>query len=161
VGAAYDYDYSNIDWSVQWQFTTSPVGGPTLPAPVVVGPAHGAVVTVETLLFDWQPLDGALEYDLTVHDIDEDSWFGIVGIYPPKTEIGPDQHAWIFDYTEGTHFRWRIKARNDYAWGNESRYLNFTLDRTYNIKIIRSKYDIRLERQLGVDGAWLVDFADR
>ena len=123
VGAVYDYDYDNKLWSEERSFTTGPTGGPILPAPILVSPANNSTVSSTDVTLTWQPVTGAIEYDVLFHAIDTDSWFSFGETADPQLIIYGFQ-GFVPYY--GYNYEWTVTARNDYAWGDGSSFWKFT-----------------------------------
>lgn len=130
VGAILNFDYNTIEWSEERTFVTGPSGGVILPAPTLVAPANNSLVNPATVTLQWNAVTGAVEYDVTVHDLDADRWYGLGSITEPQA--GPEMLEWIFNYASGTHFEWYVAARNDYAWGDNSASWNFSIPAAQN-----------------------------
>jgi len=119
VGAVYNYDYSNKYWSEQWSFTTGTTGGTILPSPTLISPANGSSISPNNLILNWNAVTGAVEYSITLHDIDLDDWYGF------DESTAPADLSW-FTLNPSTHYEWYVEARNNYAWGPSSATWQFT-----------------------------------
>ena len=118
------------EWSEQWSFTTGPGGGVILPKPELVAPVENSKLAPLMVTLQWEAVSGALAYDVTLYDRDDDrQLFVIEGIVPPLTQVGPDVLAQFFEESKGTDFAWYVRVRNSYAWGEDSEIWNFTLVR--------------------------------
>lgn len=127
VGAVLNFDDNNTEWSEERTFVTGPSGGEFLPAAVHISPANNSSVDPNTLTIKWNAVPGAVEYELYVKDTAESSWYVMSST---EAQLGPDDLKWIFNYTDSTQFAWSVKARNNYAWGEESDDWNFTVPAT-------------------------------
>ena len=147
VGAVYNSDYDNPNWSEERSFTTGPVGGMILPAPVLVSPANNSIVSSTDVTLTWQSVVGAIEYDVLFHALDTDRWFS----FGKRT----DPQLIIYGFSPltsmyGHNFDWFVTARNDYAWGDHSASWKFTYSpSTVNIPQWRSVQDTILTEQDG------------
>lgn len=126
VGAGQSLNPETIEWSDEWSFRTSPVGGLILPPPALVSPVDHSTVSSDTITLHWEPVSGAIEYSISIRDRDENRYYG-VNVPAPETTVGPDDLAWIFNVANGSNFEWSVRVRNDYAWSNYSTSWNFVL----------------------------------
>jgi hypothetical protein len=115
VGAVYNGDYDNPNWSEEWSFTTGPTGGTILPSPTLISPANGSSVPPNNPypVLNWNAVAGAVEYSVTLHDMDRDYWYGIDTTTTQVTLSWPPLYPL-------THYEWYVEARNNYAWGTSS-----------------------------------------
>jgi hypothetical protein len=122
VGAVYNDDYANADWSEEWTFTTGAAGGTILPAPVLLSPANNSTITTSYITFIWQPVAGAIEYSVTLHALDKDRWLGFGNTPNSQLEIKISDFVGSYGY----NYEWTVEARNDYAWSSASESWKFT-----------------------------------
>jgi hypothetical protein len=130
VGAVYNSDYSNPKWSAEWSFTTGAAGGPIPAAPVLLSPTNNSIVSTSVVTLTWQPVAGAIEYDVTLHGLDTDRWAGFDPITSTQKAIDV---AYFVEIGYGNSFEWYVVARNGYAWGNDSEKWKFTHSTNTNL----------------------------
>ena len=104
-------------WSAVWSFTTGS-GGALLPAPTLLSPSNGAVLTTQPVTLTWAALPGAAEYYVKWHKSSEPysnyiDW--VTGTQCVPRGLAPN-----------TLYEWSVTARNDYAWGTASAWWRFT-----------------------------------
>lgn len=122
VGVIYNFNYSQPPrWTEQYSFTTAPAGGVILPAPTLISPISGTVVAANNVVLQWASVSGAVEYDITVHDMDRDWWYGFSSA---TTQLTVTSSSLI---VPGNHYEWAVTARNNYAWGAESEWWRFNV----------------------------------
>ncbi len=115
VGLVYDYNYTVPPrWSSQFSFTTGPAGGPTPSAPSLVSPSNGSVVAANNVVLEWAPTAQAVEYQIYVHDLVRDWWYGYS---TSSTQVNISGSGII---QPGNDYEWYVEARTDYAWGSQS-----------------------------------------
>lgn len=125
IGIALNNDYQNIKWSELFTFISGPAGGIVPSIPVLVSPANNSTVGTRGLTMTWQPVAGAVEYDVTLHSLSTNRWFGFSGMTSPQRVVA-DFASFVSTYGLGTEFEWSVQARNDYAWSYESNPWKFT-----------------------------------
>jgi len=118
VGAVFNNDSSNIYWSDEWSFTTGAVGGVILPASILTFPENGSTVPLGSLTLQWSPVQDALEYSISIHNITENDWWGF-NTSTAELTLGS------YFLKPNHNYEWSVQARNDYAWGTESGMSNF------------------------------------
>jgi pimeloyl-ACP methyl ester carboxylesterase len=107
-------------WSNQWSFKTAPLGGPIPATPQLTAPINDTIVSTSSLTLYWQPVSGALGYDVSVHNITKNNYYGF-------TVNGNVGQVTLSGFLEaGTTYEWSVAARNDYAWGADSASWKFT-----------------------------------
>lgn len=121
VGAVFDYDYDDIHWSETRGFTSGPAGGVILPPPTHISPANGASVSLNEAVLKWSDVNGAIEYDITVHDTIENRYYGW---YTSGNQIDLPSMAW-WGIAPGDNYEWEMRTRNDYAWSDSSEWWSF------------------------------------
>ena len=91
------------------------------PAPVLVSPKEEHTVSGEDVSFDWEPVEGALEYRLQVA---ADTEFEDLLI---DESAGTETSATVAeDFPEDRHtFYWRVLVRNEAGWGGADRIESF------------------------------------
>ena len=104
-------------YSETWSFTTGS-GGTILTAPNLIAPADGGTVPTTTVTLRWSPVDGAVQYLVTWN----------------KTGTNLVGSRWVNDtqvtasgFSANSTYRWWVKARNDYAFGNAAQFWQFTI----------------------------------
>ena len=91
------------------------------PAPVLVSPREEHTVSGEDVTFEWEPVEGALEYRLQVaadtefEDVLLDRSVGTETSLAAKEDFPEDQHT----------FFWRVLVRNEVGWGGADRIESF------------------------------------
>ena len=128
VGVIENYDYDKPPkWTQQWSFTTGPAGGTMLPAPTLTFPANNSSIPANQAILKWEAVPGAVEYGMTVHDIDDESWYGWE-ITETQVDLYNDSEL----IRAGGHYEWYVEARNDYAWGTASPMWKFNISSAAN-----------------------------
>ncbi len=91
-----------------------PENEPTLPAPALTSPREASVIDGSSVTFVWEPVEGALRYQLEIATdqdfenlvvdriVESDSSITLQGTFP----------------TDGTLFFWRVLAGDDRGWSN-------------------------------------------
>jgi hypothetical protein len=120
VGAVYNHEYDRPKWSEERTLMTGPAGGIILPAPILTAPANNSTVALTDLTLTWNPVDGAVQYSISLHDKTQDRWYGFYSTTPQKNLSQPGLLA-----ANSTH-EWYVIARNNYAWGSSSTGWSFT-----------------------------------
>ena len=89
---------------------------PVLATPVLTAPSEGAVVGGTSISFQWAASSGAKKYQLEVIRASDNSVF--------KTEaLGAFSSTTLGGFpSDGSSFRWRVRAGNDVAWGTWTAY---------------------------------------
>ncbi|NIW45887.1 MAG: hypothetical protein GWN30_14415, partial [Gammaproteobacteria bacterium] len=104
------------DYSLQRSFT--PVyEGAILPASKLISPADGSTVDSTVVTFQWSAIPGAIEY--TVHIADNDLPFFVPIVTTPNTQV-------TLNLDSSTTYLWRVTARDNNAYGQESETWEFT-----------------------------------
>ncbi|MEM2265298.1 MAG: fibronectin type III domain-containing protein [Candidatus Hadarchaeales archaeon] len=106
-------------WVVR-SFTTGS-GGVILPAPVLVEPVNATVVSPVT--FRWNEVNGAVEYRLEWGP-EDGAYFAFINTTNTSKTI----------YLSPGKYLWRVKGRNDYAWGELSSTATFTVTQTSSVQ---------------------------
>ncbi len=133
IGVASNDDYQNKQWTEQFTFTSGPAGGIVPSVPVLVSPGNNSTVGTKDLTLTWQAVDGAVEYDVTLHSISTNRWFAFSGVTSPQRVVA-DFAGFVSSRGLGTEFEWFVQARNDYAWSNESNPWKFTYTYTGSLR---------------------------
>jgi hypothetical protein len=89
------------------EFTTGSEGV-ILPAPNLISPLDLSTISSETVLLQWEPVEGAVEYLVEWQESTKTIW------YCPLTS-GTEYE--IYRLRPNTTYEWRVAARNDYATG--------------------------------------------
>lgn len=105
-------------YSQTWTFTTGS-GGTILPAPILISPADDSLLTVPSPELVWSAVDGAVEY---MYHHTPAGQGGYMFIRTTETS------ATFFcgGLTPNTTYDWWVKARNEYAWGENAERWQFT-----------------------------------
>ncbi|MCL4827374.1 MAG: fibronectin type III domain-containing protein [Caldilinea sp.] len=123
VGLIYDYDYSSPDWTEQITFTT-PSNGVILPAPALSAPISGSVATTNSLVLEWTPVVGAVEYQVIVSRLSMNQ--GWIATTSDANLVVGD--SWLAsELIPGNRYEWYVSARNDYAWSAYSDVRQFVV----------------------------------
>lgn len=95
---------------------------PVLPAPEIVGPADGVVLTARPeVLFEWTPVEGAAVYDLELEFVDE----------PALSELFLAVTPRVLKKLSGLGLvRWRVRALTDGEEGEWSETRTLTIEGT-------------------------------
>jgi hypothetical protein len=128
-------------WSVYRNFVsgTSPAGQPTSPptvslpaAPVLTVPAADATAGGSSISFQWNPSSGANKYELMVTSVSDGSPFRtqVLGDQTYTTQIGFP--------SDGSQFRWKVRAGNASGWGSWSTETTFTNSGTIGVPFLTS-----------------------
>lgn len=125
VGVVDDFDYSRPPrWSEQLSFTTpAPGSGDILPAPPLLSPINGTVVTLDLAILRWEADPGAADYTVYVAKADEP--FMRTMLPATTNQLPLAGMEWLF--SPGVTYEWHVKARNDYAWSPQSSFWHFTV----------------------------------
>ncbi len=124
VGVIYDGDLTHINWSEQRTFTTGPEGGVRPATPVNVSPLNNSTITSNTLTLTWQPVPGALGYQVFLNSYDGYQSTAYENI-PTNQLVIPDVGA-LAQMLSSNNILWHVTARNGYAWGPFSPQWKFT-----------------------------------
>jgi hypothetical protein len=122
---AYDY-LTDSGWQIgpfsEIRSFTTGSGGTTLLKPNLVSPANGTNPISLPVILDWDPVSGAVEYQVRVwFEYDPPYWaYYLMRTYDTQIEMP----YWYFD--SNTYYEWEVIARNNYAWGEVSNRWNFT-----------------------------------
>jgi len=95
--------------SEQWSFTT-PSEPASLPAPVLISPVDGVTVKPDGVVFQWNPVGGAILYEVGWGDYDPDRFLvhtqsEMAQPVSPSTALRPE-----------TTYYWGVRARDYYGW---------------------------------------------
>ena len=125
--AAYDYYVENVGWRIgpttEVRSFTTGSGGTILPAPTLISPANGTTgISTFPLTLDWDPVAGALEYEVQLWFEYDPPYWGYYRNYTTDTQL--EYSNFYFD--SNTYYEWRVIPRNDYAWGTPSAKWSFT-----------------------------------
>jgi hypothetical protein len=90
------------------------------PAPTLSSPANNASVMGSTVNFQWNASEGATEYQLEVQKEDDTAFLLTDAIYSLTS-----YEATGFP-SDGTGFKWRVRAGNGSSWSNWSAFSSFT-----------------------------------
>jgi subtilisin family serine protease len=123
--AAYDY-WTGESWemgpySEVRNFRTGS-GGTILPGPTLVSPANGINPVSLPVMLDWNPVSGAVEYQVRLWFEYEPPYWGYYQFFTTSSQL--EIPSYYFD--SNTHYIWEVNARNSYAWGNFSDAWEFT-----------------------------------
>jgi hypothetical protein len=121
VGTVYNDDYDHPEWIDERTFTTGQAGGPILPAPILTAPPNNSSISFDNVILTWSPVDGAIEYSVSLLDKTNDSWYGFTTTNP---QLDISQSGW---FTPASNYEWYIEARNNYAWSSRSTTWAFTI----------------------------------
>ncbi len=107
---------NDAGWS-EWSDFRTFNNGPT--APVLLTPTSGANVGTHSINFTWQPVTGANRYQLEIIKADDRTVFidKSLGNVTSSLQAGFK--------SEGTNYRWRVRAGNHAGWGEWSGYRTF------------------------------------
>lgn len=107
-------------WSQVWQFTTS-LAAPQSP-PGIVSPENEEAVTPGALIFNWNPVYSASDYDLILAD---DAGFN--QIYSNLLSTDTSQEV-VINGDPGREFFWKVRAINSIGDGPWSDVFTFTIE---------------------------------
>ena len=117
VGIKFSDD--TIQWSDQWSFITADSGGEIPPPPILISPINNITVSSNNLTLKWNAVGEALKYSVSLHNVDEDLWYG----WPEVIDTEITNTSWCIE--PGFNYEWHVAARNSYAWGTRSEYGRF------------------------------------
>ena len=98
-----------------WHFRTGS-GGVILPAPALLAPEDGIIVSGPALDLSWTAVPGAAGYWVRVH------WVGHYATLCARSEA----QLHLSSVAPDSEYRWRVEAYNDYAYGETSPERHFT-----------------------------------
>lgn len=102
-------------WSLHRHFTS----GALLAAPTLTAPTHNSNITGSSVIFSWNPVSGANKYQLEVYRGTEFTPF-------KEATLGSVTSTEQFGFlSDGSHYRWRVRAGNNTGWGAWSTFSHF------------------------------------
>ncbi len=107
-------------FSSVWRFTTSPKNTALLPAhPPLLAPSNGAHLPAREVALSWQGAPTELYYRVKVYNPDATLFTSAI-IAAPSTTYN------VAGLAAGTTYTWKVKAFNQYGWGDYSSPWSFT-----------------------------------
>ena len=103
-------------YSEVWSLTTGS-GGTILPGPGLVSPANGGLVSSLPVTLQWSTLGGAVEYHVRWRIVGQPETY-FRWVTGDQTEV-----SWL---DANATYEWWVRARSDYAHGNDSEMWQFT-----------------------------------
>jgi hypothetical protein len=102
-------------YSEVWSFTTSS-NGTILPPPSLISPASGSTVSSVTVTLQWSAVPGATGYGVQWIKAGQ-GWTNIMDV--------TETHAHLNYLAYNSSYEWWIRAKNDYAYGDDSAHWYF------------------------------------
>ncbi len=89
------------------------------PEPSGLSPAGGVQITTSSVTLSCQPISGALRYDFQIEYLRSGAWLDY------HTYRTTERFKTFWPYRDGTRYRWRVRAQNQFGWGEWSVWAYF------------------------------------
>ncbi len=110
---------NSLNWSSWSAYRTFTNGSSTLSAPNLTAPAYNSSISGTSVFFSWHPVTGANKYQLQVYK-------GSEALPTKDLVLGNVTASEQFNFvSDGSQYRWRVRAGNNADWGNWSSYFIF------------------------------------
>lgn len=118
-GTTYYFAIRTSDEVPNWSTLSNVVGKTTVPeAPLLVSPTDGAVNLDQPVLFDWQDVSSAIQYEIQVDDT--------TSFDSPDVDVTTSASQYgTSGLGHGLWYYWRARARNDGGWSDWSSVRTF------------------------------------
>lgn len=117
VGIDTSDNFDKAMWSETRSFTSGS-GGVIPSAPILLTPSDNSSNYDYNVYFSWQPVGGAVGYDLYYRDVNKTYWW-------VERNLSTNEWSNNAGAYSVNHYEWFVIARNNYAWGSRSQVWDF------------------------------------